>query len=360
MSDVTFKKLPGVLSFQRGFVISDGLFYNLYADGSDTKPVFVIRHGIRGTQNVNTDNDKDVSNVQITETAKSDGSATGIKVSFSMRVLPLSQTLFACAGTDSRDIRDALNSFVERALPSEGLQEVARRYARNVLNGRWLWRNPILGDTIAASVTDGNGTTIECGATQSPMKDFDNYSEQEKNLGHMFADNMIGGNLTAWTVDAVINFGFAGAVELFPSQNYVENKPKGFARPLYKIGHPEYRENDSLDVFKDTRVMGMAALRDQKIGNAIRTIDTWYASYKTHGKPIPVEPNGASLDAQQFFRREGADRRTSAFELMKRINQVDPNSHEGMFMIASLMRGGVFSEGEKKDKNKNKDDNQES
>ncbi len=35
---------------------------------------------------------------------------------------------------------------------------------------------------------------------------------------------------------------------------------------------------------------------------------------------------------------------------MKRINQVDPNSPDGMFLIASLMRGGVFSESEKAEK----------
>ena len=51
-----------------------------------------------------------------------------------------------------------------------------------------------------------------------------------------------------------------------------------------------------------TRTMGHAALRDQKIGNALRTIDTWYPRYTEHGRPLPVEPNGASLEAQEFFR----------------------------------------------------------
>ena len=51
MSELTFKKLPGVLAFQRGVVISDALFFNVQ-EGSQT-PVMVVRHGIRGTQNVN-------------------------------------------------------------------------------------------------------------------------------------------------------------------------------------------------------------------------------------------------------------------------------------------------------------------
>ena len=46
---MTFKKLPGVLSFQRCVLLSDGLFYNLF-DGGARQPLYVMRHGIRGTQ----------------------------------------------------------------------------------------------------------------------------------------------------------------------------------------------------------------------------------------------------------------------------------------------------------------------
>lgn len=49
---MTIKKLPGVLSFQRCVLLSDGLFYNLF-DGGARQPLYVMRHGIRGTQNVN-------------------------------------------------------------------------------------------------------------------------------------------------------------------------------------------------------------------------------------------------------------------------------------------------------------------
>ncbi|OYV39766.1 MAG: type I-F CRISPR-associated protein Csy3 [Rhodospirillales bacterium 20-64-7] len=351
MSDVTFKKLPGVLSFQRGFIISDGLFDNLFSDGFES-PVDVVRHGIRGTQNINNDAVTEVSNIQTTETAKTDSKATGVKVSFGLRVLPVANTLFACAGENTQEIRLALDSFVEKALPSEGLQEVARRYARNLLNGRWLWRNRILGATITVTVSGEGIEPIVCDALQIPLQHFENYSEAEKTLGRMIAENMIGDTNRPLEVSAEIDFGFSGAVELFPSQNYVENKPKGFARPLYKVGHPSpaSTKDSSLIQFTDSRVMGRAALRDQKIGNALRTIDTWYPSHAGVGKPIPVEPNGASLDAQLFFRREGSDKKYSAFELMKRINQINPDSPDGMFLIASLMRGGVFSESEKSEK----------
>ena len=52
-TDMVFKKLPGVLSFQRGLVISDAELFNEIEGEYEAHPVYVIRHGIRGTQNVN-------------------------------------------------------------------------------------------------------------------------------------------------------------------------------------------------------------------------------------------------------------------------------------------------------------------
>lgn len=358
MSDVTFKKLPGVLSFQRGFVISDGLFFSVDNDGLES-PVDVVRHGIRGTQNINNDSKTEVSNIQVTESAKSDSNACGVKVRFSLRTLALSDTLFACAGAEQQTLRQALQAFIERAKASVGIEEVARRYARNILNGRWLWRNRILGESIMIQVYAHQEPLAQSdNALSISLQHFDTYSQDEMTLGKAIAENMRGVTTTALDVEAHILFGFTGAVELFPSQNYVENKPSGFARPLYKVGHPSEanRKGGALLNFSDIRVMGQAALRDQKIGNALRTIDTWYPTYGEHTKPIPVEPNGASLDAQMFFRREGNDKKFSAFDLMRRINHIDPDTADGMFLIASLMRGGVFSETEKAEKTvKNKE-----
>lgn len=36
----------------------------------------------------------------------------------------------------------------------------------------------------------------------------------------------------------------------------------------------------------------------------------------------------------------------SAFDILKEIDDLDPNSEKGMFLIACLIRGGVYSEGD--------------
>lgn len=355
MTDTVFKKLPGVLSFQRGIVISDGLFYSEIAGQFEAHPVPVIRHGIRGTQNINKGGSgetalageakrQEVSNIQTTDTAKLDADAEALAVRFSLRFLDFANALFACApGAKDSDeeiaaLRFSVESFIERAKQSDGLAEVARRYARNIANARWLWRNRLIARRISVSVQHGGETPAVFDALSIPLHRFDGYTDAEQRVAAVIADGLRGDVNATLDIVARVEFGVSGAVEVFPSQNYLEDKPRGFARSLYCLGEPE-RADHTLGM----RRMGHAALRDQKISNALRTIDTWYPGFEAHGRPIAVEPNGASLEAQRFFR----DKKASAFDLVKRLNPMDPASDEGMFTIASLIRGGVFSEGGK-------------
>lgn len=356
MNTLEFSKLPGVLAFQRGLIITDATFFNQLENGES--PVMVRRHGIRGTQNINKDGSadkatasrakrQDVSNIQTTDSAKLDDEAKGLVVRFGLRFLDLKEVLFACAPatTDPDDLvrnyRESVTGFVDRAKKCIGLDEVACRFSRNIANGRWLWRNRTISRSIQVRVSAAGKTIASFDALAVPLNNFDHMTADERVLGKYIAEGLRGEDDTALEIEAKLDFGVRGALEVFPSQNYVENKPSGFARPLYCLGTPDSARVGSGMDLESTRTMGHAALRDQKIGNALRTIDTWYPSYAEHGRPLPVEPNGASLDAQQFFR----DRKSSAFEYARRLNTLDPASPEGMFMIASLIRGGVFSGG---------------
>ena len=345
MSQLSFNKLPGVLSFQRLTITSDALFYNALTNGGRS-PISVVRHGIRGTQNVNKEKDKDnQSNVQITETAKTASDATGFVVEFSLAFLPLEKAIFSCAGENGEAVRQGITGFVQRARGGSGVQDIAQRYARNLLNGRWLWRNRLIGQSITVNVfVDGEANpSISANALEIDTDGFNNYTTAEVELGRIIADGLNGIRSSRLRVEAHVQMGFSGAVEVFPSQNFANDKPRGFARPLYKVDIQTPSKNQDANTYEDTRIMGHAALRDQKIGNAIRTIDTWYKDYSTHGKPIAVEPLGASLDMQKFYREKG----DTSFKIMLSINTLDPDSDDGKFLLACLVRGGVYSESDK-------------
>ena len=351
------KKLPGVLSFQRCMFPTDALFYNLYSSREKTA-LPVTRHGIRGTQNINkTWSEKataatvssakreEVSNIQRTDSAKLDVGATALSVQFDLRFIDLSDALFACAAgkgdsmEDIKTFRNNVTQFIEKAKNSSGIHHIACRYARNIANGRFLWRNRTIAESIQIRVEEGDQTTsglsVGFNALDIPLNSFDNISEDEKKLADIIVKGLKGDRQACLKITARVDFGMQGPLEVFPSQNYLENKSKGFARSLYHVGGiPSKQEAHSIEY------LGQAAIRDQKISNALRTIDTWYPGFDNRGIPIPVEPNGASLDAQEFFR---ADNQSSGFRLMEKITEIDPDTHEGMFLLACIIRGGVYS-----------------
>lgn len=363
-TDRTFTKLPGVLALSRGFVITDAELFSEVDGEYEMHPVKVVRHGIRGTQNVNKEGEADsattretsirpVSNIQQTDSAKLDPRADALVVRFSYRPLPLDGEQRIATAPDKKQaeeevaaLRESIERFIDRAKDSEGLLEVGRRIARNIVNGRWLWRNRTVANGVEIRVyrnTDASAPRIGnmdpeavVDATTVPLNRFDDYLDAEQTLGRIIADNLAGKRADTLIVEARLTFGMQGAVEVFPSQNYIEKKPTGFARPLYRLGTPEPG-----DPGRDIQVMGNAAIRDQKIGNALRTFDTWYPDFETWGKPIAVEPNGANLEAQKQFR----EKKTSSFKLFTKLNQVSPDSPEGMFSLGCLLRGGVYSEG---------------
>lgn len=342
-------KLPAVLSVQRGTIVSDGVMSSVVpqSDGSTKKEsIRVIRHGIRGT-NINPKGD-DPSNIQRTESAKTCSSATGLEVRFAFRTIDATSLLFACA---SKDYRKALEEFVERFF-QDGVpefDELCRRYARNVLNGRWLWRNRTLGHVSVQANAQGNTYSSK----GSSLMNFNNYTNDEISFARdVIAAGFLGQHVAAEIVGTV-DFGFTGQVEVYPSQNMVTSKPDGFARSLYKtdliaqkdllaiLSTSKKNGADAGDFSADMIDMGRAALRDQKIGNALRTIDTWYPDF--NGSPIPIEPNGASLEFNTIYRtkKSGSKELLTLIDELKPGTTVDPRA---IYVMALLVRGGVFSE----------------
>ena len=335
--------VPAVLAVNRSMVISDGLFYGLKSASPDAEKriIPVIRHGIRGTQNTSAGatESSETAQIQSTESAKTFHEDRALRVEFSFRPLNLVDCLASCSGRGASVFRKSYVDFIDRAADSDGLREVCYRMARNVFNGRWLWRNRQIGVGIVTHVKVGD-EEMEQDALSTPLNHFDEFTPNEKRLGDIMANMFVSDDGSSIQVYAIIDLGMTGSVEVYPSQNYVDKKPKGFARPLYKVDVKQIsRHSESPMTFEDTRITGFAALRDQKIWNAIRTIDTWYEGFADHGLPIPVEPLGANLSADCVFRNL---KNGSLFDYLPRLDFLDPDSDQGKFVIASLIRGGVL------------------
>lgn len=347
-------KKGSVISVMRGINVTDAPMSS-WLPNQQAQAITVIRHGIRGTQNVMSS--KDVSNPQTTETAKTSADAIGMQIQFSLQTTPIRRLVVAC---DQPEERQKIDAFLLKAESSEELMELCRRYARRIMTGSFFWRNLTLAQELEITASC-EGQSVSVQGVQSfdlAARGFNDYAEAEITLAQWLQRSFtttdhLGNGIQ---ITAKLKFSHPGAMEVYPSQVYVSDKPKGFARPLYKLDpiSPEelvrMRRDDDARTLVDSIPTGKAALRDQKIGNAIRTIDTWYADGDV--PPIAIEPNGASLSSNTFYRDFKSGR--SFFDIRPRLAELTADmkeqgsgtqpSPEAMFMLAVFIRGGVLGD----------------
>lgn len=350
-------KLPSVLGLQRSFVVTDAVFENVFEDGR-TSPVFVVEHGVLGTQNINSEKGlkAEVANPQRTETAKMDVEAKKLRVSFDLRFASIFNSIVICSestkkageNTAVKDTKKMFENFINEAIEKKAIEKITSRMARNILNGRWLFRNRNIATSIEITVIKKlkDQETVICDkidAKQISIKDFDNLINEEILISQILADGLKDIDYSSLKVIADVEFGVEGSFEVFCSQNYTE-KEKGFARSLYKLPLGTSVVKGFYEQDNSIKVKGVAAFRDQKISNALKTIDTWYSGYEETGVIAAIEPLGANLELGTFLRTTKED---NGFEIMKNMSLVDPLSNKGLFLIALLVRGGVYGEGNK-------------
>ena len=87
-------------------------------------------------------------------------------------------------------------------------------------------------------------------------------------------------------------------------------------------------------------------MHSQKIGNAIRTIDTWYPTPEEGESvgPISVEPYGAVTSRGKAYRQP--TQKADFYSLFDRwiLNDHKPELGNQHYVVANLIRGGVFGE----------------
>jgi len=334
-------KTASVLAFERKLDPSDAL---LFAGGwaardssQDWAPITLREKSVRGTisnrlKGGATDPAKlDAAiqnpNLQTVDVATLPAGADTLKAQFTLRVLAGTGQPSAC---NDVAYRQKLSTTVAQYVAQHGFAELARRYAANLANGRFLWRNRIGAEEV--EVTVGH---IENGQPKAAWT-FNALPHSLLDLSAPAADAKAQGELAALIADGlsdkahvllqVTAFARIGAgQEVFPSQELILDRGRGDkSKTLYDVN-------------------GVAAIHSQKIGNAVRTIDTWYPEAAENG-PIAIEPYGSVTTQGKAYRQPKA--KTDFYNLLDGwvIKDKMPTPDEQHFVIATLIRGGVFGE----------------
>jgi len=339
---------PTVLAFERKLNPSDALFsagdWASRDNAMNWQPVRLHETTKRGTQSSRKDGSDilksggkvESPNPQKVDEASLPSGNDTLKVQFTLLVLGNIGEPSAC---NNAKYRETLIAAVNAYIQQHGFKELANRYAANLANGRFLWRNRTLAEQVEVTIAhlkDGKAVTQwKFDALAHSLRDFTAPTAEVRKLaelGALIAEGLSGNGHVLLQITAFVRIGVGQ--EVFPSQELIMNRERGSkSKTLYDV-------ND------------VAAMHSQKIGNAIRTIDSWYPGAAENG-PIAVEPYGSVTTQGAAYRSEG---KRDFYNLLDNwiLKNKPLTVEEQHFVIATLIRGGVFS-AEKKDKKKDED-----
>lgn len=337
--------IASVLSFEKKLVPSDGYMYGTTWDNrNEYKPLALNEKSVRGTISnrlkpavksdplkLNAEVEK--ANLQRVDTCALQPEHDTLKLHFTLKILGGIQKPSAC---NNSDFKESYSTAVSNYIEEHGFSELAKRYATNIANARFLWRNRLGAEKIIVQVNALNETikkSWEFDATQITLRDFAFQSNDLDSLSKCIAD-VLASEDGFLMLDINCYAKVGKSQEVYPSEELVLEKNNN-------------KEKKSKILYANN---GIAAMHTQKIGNALRTIDTWYPDFcdtvKSAG-PIAIEPYGAVTNLGTAFRtpkdKQDFYSLFDEFALGNKLSRVE-DEH---YVMAVLVRGGVFGASDK-------------
>lgn len=332
-------KTASVLAFERKLSNSDAIMHagkweNRAASG-DWPALAILSKDVRGTISNRLKNavasdpaklDAEIQkpNLQRVDMAALPFDSDTLKVSFTLRVLGNLALPSAC---NDQEYQAELAKKINGYIAEYQFTELAARYAENIANGRFLWRNRVGAEAVEVRVSyqAENKKTIWIFNSQSfNLREFSQPTGDLAALAEVIRQGLTGESFAFLQIEAFVQLG-AGQ-EVFPSQELVLDGGRDSTKSKYL-----YQVNQ------------VAAMHSQKIGNALRTIDTWYPESAELG-PIAVEPYGSVTSRGKAYRQPKD--KMDFYNLLDGwiIKDKVPAAEQLHYVIATLVRGGVFGE----------------
>ncbi|MDO9140185.1 MAG: type I-F CRISPR-associated protein Csy3 [Methylobacter sp.] len=317
--------LPSVLAFSRKLEVSDALMTSgLWTDidkSDQWQPITLHEKRNRAThsQYGAKEEDRRKPNLSWGDDATLPHDTDTLRVKFSLKILGQLEEPTAC---NTPLFEEKVVEIVKAYRTDHQFKELATRYANNIVNGRFLWRNRVGAESVVVKVKHGEQNWLFNNAYDYKL---DEFSPTPADGNHPFAQliaviqrGLQGDGFEYLEITAFAKLGLGQHV--WPSQEMVLGIPKGEkSKILFKL-------NDC------------AAMHSEKIGNALRTIDTWYTD-DANAKAIAVEPYGSVTSRGEAYRIAKNDFYTLFHKWLKDGEIPVEQQH---YVIATLIRGGVF------------------
>ena len=339
------ENIVSVLAFEKKLVTSDGYMYGTtWENRGVVVPLALKEKSVRGTisnrlnkaikgdpQKLNAEVEK--ANLQRVDACSLEPEQDTLRLDFTLKVLGGVTEPSAC---NNPSFKQTYSEASQAYIDSEGFKELARRYVINLANGRFLWRNRVGVEAIEVVIHAKNNSVDEhftFNGSEISTRHFDCQEKGVDDLAQLVA-NALSSQDEYLLLDISCYAKVGRAQEVYPSEELVLDKSNS-------------KDKKSKILYS---VNGIAAMHSQKIGNALRTIDTWYPEHDNPQSgvgPIAIEPYGAVTNLGKAFRtpKEKQDFYTH-FDKWARGGKLDCIEEEH-YVMAVLVRGGVFGESDK-------------
>lgn len=317
-----------VLAFERNLDISDAFFWQTDSkkENASVTDVKIVEKSVRGTISnrlksaiandvAKLDAETEKANLQKVDAAALDVENDTLIARWSCKVLPFTGQPSVC---NDQDYQQALVQVVKDYLEEHGVKELAKRYAINIANARWLWRNRVGAETIQVNVQCGDKTISFDDAKTYSLNNFDQEDKNIQTLATWVEKGLLGEEFIILYIEAKAVVGYGQ--EVFPSQELILDTAKTKSKVLYQVNN-------------------RAGMHSQKVGNAIRTIDNWYDEAEF---PVAAEPYGAVTTMGKAFRQP--KQKKDFYSLFDNwiLKGEKPAAEQQHYVMAILIRGGVF------------------
>ena len=343
MTKTNKNTIPSVLAFEKKMVPSDGYMYGTtWGEKENITPLKLNEKSVRGTisnrlkkeiandpAKLNAEVEK--ANLQTVDSCSLATDQDTLKMEFTLKILSGVENPSTC---NNETFNKSYKELAEKYIEEYGFAELAKRYATNIANARFLWRNRVGTEKIEVTVktlNEGMEKEYLFDANTIGIRDFNSSNSDLKEVADEIAKTLSGEReFLLFNVTAFAKVG--QSQEVYPSEELVLDKSKG------KKGKILYSVNEQ------------AAMHSQKIGNALRTIDTWYPVEDSDIGPIAIEPYGAVTNRGIAYRnpKEKKDFYTlfdGRFSGSGDWKDLDEDQRH--YVMAVLVRGGVFGKGDR-------------
>lgn len=339
------KDMASVLAFERKINPSDALMWA--TEWSENMldeppiPIKVVEKNIRGTISnrlaaaVTSDPLKlkqeiEKANLQTLDSASLPSALDTLLLTYTVKVLPGFENPCVCdSEIQGKMIVEQGRKYIEKT----GCRELAKRYALNIANGRVLWRNRVGVNRCMTFVhIQGEDKKIGFNSHNYSIMDMDTSDDKVDELASYIADTL-SGKRSSLLLEIATYAQMGKGQEVYPSQELI------FNLDAVKTNSNKKKFLYSVD--------GNAAIHSQKIGNALRTIDTWYPAYTPDMGPISIESYGSVTSRAIAYRGVENSDFYSLFDRWCKGEELSLT--EENYVVAMLIRGGIFGKGSGKE-----------